>query len=311
MNNVCVEPKPCNGGFDLGILVQSSSRGVEDDFNIEKNAISEMVGRLNVKLDQVHVGLLLYSQRVKLYNSLKNSQQRTKSSFIEKVQDLPFVSYTYSPLYDGLMRSSTELFNQKRSYLVGKVAVLFNDAKSNPVSTNLTDAANILKRDLNVEIVVVGVGNDVSDIELNQIASHPSNVIKVPTYEDLYKNLDLITQTVCTTNARMSIDSEEYIRMGKNEFRYYKTSLTGITSMFLQIELTESRGKVNLFYSYEDRNPLIDSFKTSQQKTSFNEQTKVITNYFLIPNYGLPEIYFTIQSLEDSEVLVKVYEADL
>jgi hypothetical protein len=311
MNNVCVESKPCNGGFDLGILVQSSSRGVEDDFNIEKNAISEMVGRLNVKLDQVHVGLLLYSQRVKLYNSLKNSQQRTKSSLIEKVQDLPFVSYTYSPLYDGLMRSSTELFNQKRSYLVGKVAVLFNDAKSNPVSTNLADAANILKRDLNVEIVVVGVGNDVSDTELNQIASHPSNVIKVPTYEDLYKNLDLITQTVCTTNARMPFDSEEYIKMGKNEFRYYKTSLTGMTSMFLQIELTESRGKVNLFYSYEDKNPLVDSFKTSQRKTSLNEQTKVITNYFLIPNYGLPEIYFTIQSLEESEVLVKVYEADL
>ena len=268
-----------------------------------------MVGRLNVKLDQVHVGLLLYSQRVKLYNSLKNSQQRTKSSFIEKVQDLPFVSYPYSPLYDGLIRSSEELFNQQRSYLVSRVAVLFNDAKSNPASSNLTNAAALLKKE-NVDVVVVGIGSEVSDSELRQIASDPSYVIKVPSYEDLYTDLELITQTVCTTNARVAVDSEQTLKMSINEYRYYKANVAGITSMFIQIELTELRGKANLYYSYEDRNPLTDSYG-GLTKTTRDETTNAITNYYLIMNTGMPEIYFTIQSMDESEVAFKMYAVDL
>ena len=312
VKNVCKEPKPCNGGFDLGLLVQSSDRSVEQEFDVEKNAMAEMVGRLNVKLDQVHVGLLLYSQRVKLYNSFKNSQQRTKNVLIEKIQDLPFVSYPYSPLYDGLEKSRTELFNERRSYLVSKVAVLFNDAQSNPINSDLETLSNSLKKDLNVDIVVIGIGNDVNINELNKIASDPSYVIKAASYEDLFNNLDLITQTVCTSNARVNLEKEEYIKISKNEVRYYKTNVKYVTSMFIQIELAERKGKVNLFYSFDEKNPLSDDTQVAMNKRAvFNEESKSITNYYLILNMGMEEIYFTIQSLDDSEVLIKVYPEDI
>jgi len=312
VRNFCKEPKPCNGGFDLGLLVQSSDRSLEKEFDMEKNAIAEMIGRLNVKLDQVHVGLLLYSQRVKLYNSLKNGQQRTKNVLIEKIQDLPFVSYPLSPLYDGLEKSRDELFNQNRSYIVSKVAVLFNDAQSNPVNTGLESLANSLKNDLNVDIVVVGIGNDVNSNELKKIASDPSYVIKAASYEDLFNNLDIITQTACTTNARVNLEKEEYIKISKNEVRYYKTNLKEVTSMFIQIELIETKGKVNLFYSFDEKNPLSEDAQTALSKRAvFDDASKSITNYYLIPNMGMDEIFFTLQSLDDSEVLLKIYPEDL
>jgi hypothetical protein len=292
--------------------VQSSDRSVEQEFDVEKNAIAEMVGRLNVKLDQVHVGLLLYSQRVKLYNSFKNSEQRTKNILIEKIQDLPFVSYPYSPLYDGLDKSRTELFNQNRNYLVSKVAVLFNDAQSNPIKSGLETLSNSLKKDLNVDIVVIGIGNYVNNTELSKIASDPSYVIKAPSYEDLFNKLDLITQTVCTNNARVNLEKEEYIKISKSEVRYYKTNVKYVTSMFIQIELVERKGKVNLFYSFDEKNPFSDDTQAALSKRAvFNEESKAITNYYLIPNMGMEEIYFTIQSLDDSEVLVKVYPEDI
>ncbi len=292
--------------------MQSSDRSVEQEFDVEKNAIAEMVGRLNVKLDQVHVGLLLYSQRVKLYNSFKNSEQRTKNILIEKIQDLPFVSYPYSPLYDGLDKSRTELFNQNRNYLVSKVAVLFNDAQSNPIKSGLETLSNSLKKDLNVDIVVIGIGNYVNNTELSKIASDPSYVIKAPSYEDLFNKLDLITQTVCTNNARVNLEKEEYIKISKSEVRYYKTNVKYVTSMFIQIELVERKGKVNLFYSFDEKNPFSDDTQAALSKRAvFNEESKAITNYYLIPNMGMEEIYFTIQSLDDSEVLVKVYPEDI
>ena len=108
------------------------------------------------------------------------------------------------------------------------------------------------------------------------------------------------------------MEREEFITLKKNEIRSYKTSLRDVTSPFIQIVVVETRGKVNFFYSFDEKKPFTDDNQTGLRKVlEFNDQSKAITNHYLIPNEGKDEIFFTIQSLDDSEVLIKVNPKDI
>lgn len=39
---------PCTGAMDLGVLIQTSGRATETQYETEKNAIADIIGNLNL-----------------------------------------------------------------------------------------------------------------------------------------------------------------------------------------------------------------------------------------------------------------------
>ena len=64
----------------------------------------------------------------------------------------------------------------------------------------LQDEAELLKNVIQTKVIAVGIGQGVGEVELNIIASEPqdTNVILVPTFENLAEVQDLLQNASCT-----------------------------------------------------------------------------------------------------------------
>lgn len=108
-----MEPHPCSGAFDLGLIVQSSIQSAEKEFQTTKNALAEVIGQLRVESNQVHVGMMVLSQIMRTYSSTSVRDQRSKRATVDKLLDIPYIPYMYSNLVEALDRASDEMFNEK------------------------------------------------------------------------------------------------------------------------------------------------------------------------------------------------------
>jgi hypothetical protein len=294
----------------LGLLIQSSNKSPESEFEKLKNGIAEIIGRLNVNKDQVHVGILPISERTRTSSTLKINDQLSSTATADRIRDLSFVPYVFSPLDIGLKTTLTQLFNTERRYPVPKVAVLFNDAKSNP-KVDLTPYARDFKNK-SIEVVAIGIGNNVDLNELRTIASQPEYIFQLSSMNQFFGLLDKITQKICSMNAEIKRNEKKFIKLGKNDLRYYKTSLTGVTSEYLEIEFTELKGAVDLFVSFELKNPFTQSGRVQarriDEKIIRDSPRHTISEFLEVPP-NAKEVYFTLQSFKlNSEVELTVRE---
>lgn len=311
----CVEPNPCSGAFDLGLLVPSSNNSTSKQFDILKNSLSEIVGRLRVNQNQVHVGYMQYSQRVKTFTSVRQREQTGLSSLIDRLQDIFYVPFEFSPVEDALKKSVVEIFRDSgRNYVVPRVAVLINDAASNP-KVDLAPSAQQLANQ-KIEVIALGIGDGVDLEELNVATNgKQNNIIRLTGYEKLYENLDVIVQKICSLNAEIGLGQVYYQRLGRSDYRYFKTSLVNVKTGFIEIQVEEllANNKVNCYYSFDVKNPVKEtSGKVVTTRQTTNKSTKFATNHYLIHvPIGKTEIYFTLESLDkNAEVNIMVQEID-
>lgn len=302
----------------MGLLVQSSDKSTDDQFQVLKNGLSEVLGRLKLGPNQVHVGYMQYSQRTRTYSSTRMSEQGQASYLIDYIQDLFFVPYEFSPIGDALVRSVNEIFRDtSRTFRVPRVALLVNDAASNP-KEDLTPAAKYLA-DNQIEVIALGIGNNVDVNELRVATNgNDQNVIHLSGYESVYQNLDSIVQRICSLNIEVNLDRSEFQRLGQFDYRYFRTGVTSVKSGFIEIQVEElqASSKVNLYYSFDIKNPVKENsgkiMSTRQTERAVGNSTKFFTSYHVIyvPK-GKKDIYYTLESLDrNANVNVYVHEID-
>lgn len=237
---------------------------------------------------------------------------------VDRLIDLFYIPYPFSPIASALSKSSRELFRPSgRSYLVPQVALLVNDAASNPPA-DLGPAARELA-DRNIEVIALGIGNAIDLNELKVATNNKEqNIIHINSYKSLYENIDTIVQKVCSLSVEFSLNEVYHQRLGSYDYRYFKTNLRGIKSSFIEFKVDElqSNNKVNLYYSFEIKNPVKENSgrfaSTRQETTRMADQSLRVSNYHLayVPS-GKTEIYYTLETLDRSaNVDLVVYEID-
>lgn len=97
----------------MGLIVQSSIKSAEREFETTKNALAEVIGQLRVESNQVHVGMMILSQVMRTYSSTSIRDQRSKRATVDKLQDMPYIPYLYSNLVDALDLALNEMFDEK------------------------------------------------------------------------------------------------------------------------------------------------------------------------------------------------------
>lgn len=306
----CLEPSPCGSAGDIGFIIQTSKRSTESEFDMEKNMLSEITGRLNVGLDKVQLGLMYYSQRTqKILGFSLREQSNKKPFFLSKTQQIPYMPYLTSPLSSALSFSSSSIFSVRResNELVPRLAVLVNDQSSGESLSSISAAASNLKNQ-GIEVFVVGIGEHTDMQQLNTIASDSSHVIKVENHQFIYEKINEITEKICKANAVMSLEKDELIKLGRDEFRYFKVSLK--LSSFLEIEINEyDESKSNLYYSFSYQNPTLENSETNFKRVIKRDLT---SNYLIEVPPATNILYLTIQGIEKfNQIKINVREIDL
>ena len=268
--------------------------------------------------NQVHVGYMHYSQRVKTFSSIRLSDQGQTSFMIDRLIDLFYIPYSLSPIASALSKSSRELFRPSgRLYLVPQVALLVNDAASNPWADLGPPARELADR--KIEVFALGIGNAIDLNELKVATNNKDqNIIRMNSYKSLYENIDTIAQKVCSLSVEFYLNELYHQRLGSYDYRYFRTNLRGIKSSFIEFRVDElqSNNKVNFYYSFDIKNPVKENSgrfaSTRQETTRMADQSLRVSNYHLayVPS-GKTEIYYTLETLDRSaNVDLVLYEID-
>lgn len=307
---MCLDPSPCNSVFDVGFIVHSSSYADEDNYEMIKNSIAEMLGRFNLGRDKVHVGLMYYGKRITKSTTLAKRDQFSRKLTTEKAQNIPYVPIMASPVSQALRYAHDVLFVKSRAtaQVIPRVAVLLNyksgdDGDANP-------SANLLKNS-NIELMTIGVGNQINAGALNQLASTSpvlvqrgqdaviemkknAFVYKYPS--DLFQNLPELVSRICTMGAKLAIDQPARIEFTERfAVNYFQIDIVPTsTDLYLFIDIEELKGFASYCYSFTNPTPMSGDSCSTSKRTNSNERMG-----FLIDMPSTRQtLYLAVESIE-------------
>lgn len=192
----CSEASPA----DIVFLVDSSTSIGLQNFQKVKHFLHSVVSGLDVRSDQVQVGLVQYSDNI--YPAFPLKQSSLKSAVLDRIRNLPYSmggTSTGSALEFIRANSLTEMSGSRAKDGVPQIVVLVTDGES---SDEVQDVADQLKRD-GVFVFVVGI--NIQDVqELQKIASEPFEEFLFTTenFSILQALSGTLLQALCSTVER-------------------------------------------------------------------------------------------------------------
>lgn len=282
---------------------------------MEKNAIADIVGNLNVGADKVQVGYMFYSKRSRSTLSIAKKEQirRDRKFYIDRVKQLPYMPFETTPLLATLQYSNEKIFSIKReeNSLLPRIAVLFNDIKGND-DLNLIQQEAFKLKSQGVEVFTVGIGSSVDYQQLGTIASDSSHVIRVRDHKSIYESISEIAQNICTVYSKMSLDKEELVTTGKDDYRYFRIDLNNLQSPLIEIRVSNLIGVTDVYYSFSERTPTLENSDRKFQIKKKIVNTKIIETslIFVVPSTDHSTLYFTIAGIEENNTVTVIVKND-
>lgn len=183
---------------DVFFLLDSSSSIRTDEFKKQTNAIEDIVSKFDIGPTKTRVGLSVFTHN---YNPvLSFDSGDNKAAALKKIRHI---------LYMGGGTKTGKALHQIRSHVFNealvrpgaeRILIVFTDGMSSDYERTSAEA-NLLQES-GVKIFVVGIGPDVDQIELQDIASKPSTefVHTFATFDNLLTESGLLTYKTCTVN---------------------------------------------------------------------------------------------------------------
>ncbi|KAM8810908.1 collagen alpha-6(VI) chain [Eudromia elegans] len=211
MQIVCEESKPvCSHQLaDLVFLIDGSESISENNFSIMKNFMKGIVDSFVVSKDDVHVGVVQYSQDPQKEFSLKDFYTSTSiKEQIDKIAQLKSSTYTGKGL--RFVRSLFEPANGGRIRQgVSQNLIVITDGES---ADKVDNAALALRND-GIQVFAVGIGT-INSFELLRIAGGASRVFTVESFDALKTIKRHIVEEVCESGDRPSKECDIDLAIG-------------------------------------------------------------------------------------------------
>ncbi|XP_032850933.2 von Willebrand factor isoform X2 [Tyto alba] len=175
--------------IDIAFIVEGSDNVGEQNFNIVKKFLEQVITRMNVGQEDIHVTVMQYSETVTLEYSFREIQ--SKESIIEKVRSIPYqggkATNTGSAL-DYISKHTFAAVNGGRQ----DVPHLVYMVSSSPS----TDVITRPPRSINV--IPIGITPNANIQELREV-SQPNNPIILHSYSTLIEEApELVLQSCCS-----------------------------------------------------------------------------------------------------------------
>eukprot|EP00050_Salpingoeca_kvevrii_P011277 m.14163 g.14163 ORF g.14163 m.14163 type:complete len:2985 (-) comp3348_c0_seq1:299-9253(-) len=206
INDLCADittMAPCfcpeNDPRDIFFLVDGSESMANDEFAIFRSFIVSAIGALNVAPKNSSVAMAEFSSEFTLVSDHFTNRESTGRNWARQLEQSFGVTMTGSALHSTLDFLDAHARSESRP-----IIVLFTDGKTSPPDqANLATAIERL-RSSGVSVVIVGIGSQVNNDELESITDDPTNIIlstfsglpqTMPRFLRLVRELTLVSPT--------------------------------------------------------------------------------------------------------------------
>ncbi|CAF0854244.1 unnamed protein product [Adineta steineri] len=280
----------CQTVLDLIILLDGSGSIGSAPFAQAKSGMVDLVNRLNVGPQKVHVSILRYASTVEdsyIFNKVGSNQM--KDQIVRVINNLQ---------YNGGGTATGEAIQRARNVcdsacrnqeeLVPRAVVLFTDGQSN--DPNLVRIqSEFLRENTKAIVFAVGIGSGINNAELQLSASTPYSkyVLHLQNYLQLTQVINQITLVACNVPAFNEPGVVYKNEVDKDTYRFYRTNIKGLRSGlggFMEIAVNITQGNVQVFTSTTEANPTSDNSKRAVVQSHDAKSTTDIYMEYLPPD---------------------------
>lgn len=299
----CQSPPKCQQEILSMVMVVDASGSVgPNDFELAKQATIDIIDKMNINPNKVHVGYIVYDSKVQPINTLLSTQQ-SKTNIFNMIKNINYWTYAGGTDTAKAIDLSREMFSQISRPDVPKIAVIFTDGYSNSESATKI-AADKLKGD-GVIVFSVGITMYVNDRELEYIATDPKTdyYMKIANYNQLLIEVNRITERICGVPLFTIVGKTVTIEDSpQNQQRNFQTDLTNLKyatprASLLFIDLTVYEGSVDLSYSLSSatRDGIQKEIKPTQ--TRINPNNSRTLTYWIFPSPNDKRLNYNVKSI--------------
>ncbi|CAF0816109.1 unnamed protein product [Rotaria sp. Silwood1] len=303
----------CDAVIDLSLIIDSSGSISPDDFKKGKEALIDIVSRLNVGVKKAGVALINYASNVSLI--AQNAVfEFNKAELLKQIAELPHIR-TNTATGDALALAGKYCGLRCRKLMEGipRIFAIFTDGQSNEGRPVIPAAEEIRNGPIQGDIFAIGIGNisKKGRDELIGIAGDVANVMHIDSYLDFTHVSNAIAMEMCAFPAFILPDVKVQTQVTGNNTRYYKmqTLHKKAKSAFFEIEIDDIEGQSIVYTSTTTRKPTSYSSKSISKRTA--KGSNIYTTY--VPA-DAKNFYFTIKGVKStinkSDFIVHVQPVD-
>lgn len=184
--------------------MDSSSLVTEDDFRAQKDFVKSMIASFHVKRGQSRAALITFgqnSEKVLRFNSYLSV------NYIESAVNTA-TGIDGTPRLDKALVDAYDVLGDANSS-IPRIVILFTATRKgeDPHKESIEAAAERI-HDLGARVFVFAVGRDPTDETLGQVADHPQDVFKIPTFKDLRPYNGSMAETIYTRVGELHVKYE-------------------------------------------------------------------------------------------------------
>jgi hypothetical protein len=234
---------------DIVTVVDSSGSIGEADFEKAKQFLASLVDLLlTASPNNTRIGMVVYGNDATDIFDLNNNL--TRSDLNSTILSMRYLAEdTNTPA--GLNKAVGMFNNATTRPGVPHILICLTDGNHN--RGNLTLAIKEV-REANITSLAVGIGTDISDIELLRIAlDEPSGVFLVKDFSALYDFVYRMSEGTCDTAQSPEVGEDVTDDLVQLEYRFYVFTIPAGSGLTIRIEI--GLGGVNGWYSRSEPNP--------------------------------------------------------
>ena len=187
----------CYKDVDLFVILDSSSSIKEGPYKIAKKFVADLVSGFTIGENNVHVGLVIYGSTAQIEFDLDDSFDQ--SVILNRIRNIPYLN-SATATGDAIKRAVKIGFTEARGahapdLAIPRVAIVITDGESNTgVDVHIAAQA---ARDKSIELFAFGIGDDINDTQLLEIAGSQDRIFKIDSYANIDDARALIAQGSC------------------------------------------------------------------------------------------------------------------
>ncbi|PFX22694.1 collagen alpha-3(VI) chain-like [Stylophora pistillata] len=162
INNLTDLMCPCQNstGMDLALLVERTRSLGKRNFLLLKGFVLKLVQALSIGPDQTHAGIILFSRRLRILNTFRNTNYHSNEALYNRIDSIRTELGRGASIDRALKAANTLLFTRKGGDRPDfpNTLILFTDGRTNKASRPYANTIRSLKAK-NVKIIVVGIGD--------------------------------------------------------------------------------------------------------------------------------------------------------
>ncbi|KAH9488956.1 hypothetical protein Btru_059782 [Bulinus truncatus] len=193
LEDIICEAFPCSRPADIVFLIDGSYSITAPDWVKGKQFISYLINSIDIGVNSIHVGLVVYGSDIGNVVPLSPYKNKTELKAAASALIQPPVGRTNTAL--GI-KTVNDMFRSQGRPQVPTILIIITDGKSSNPSETKYQAGMAKQR--GITVFVVGVGNQVVKEEMEDMATSSQTIFDAPDFKHLVGMVEVLRNNICT-----------------------------------------------------------------------------------------------------------------